>query len=259
MTEDPQASDPNVEEMNVDAPETQTEAAPASIDESPLPAIIEAEVSEPPTLRQFFDIPEKPTDKSDDHWESFQEKLAEEAKGIKWTAAMPDLGSKICELLDIKIHDLLLTAWKKVEAVRKAMEDSKQTPDKAVYLDLTEHSIDYETRPFIDVKIKSASVKKLTLNVVLNLKIKGFVLKIQNGAIREMQTGKCEGKGTVKYEKLTIAEKKVEPIKFPLSIRIPSLISIVEPDKEELAEKVAPAPSESKESKTEEDLERIEL
>lgn len=259
MTEDPQASDPNVEEMNVDAPETHTEAAPASNDESPLPASVEAEVSEPPTLGQFFDIPEKATDKSDDHWETFQEKLAEEAKGIKWTAAMPDLGSRIGELLDIKIHDLLLTAWKKVEAVRKAMEESKQTPDKAVYLDLAEHSIDYETRPFIDVKVKRASVKKLTLNVVLNLKIKGFGLKIQNGAIRELQTGKCEGKGTIKYEKLTIAEKKVEPIKFPLSIRIPSLISIVEPEEELPAESETPKPSEVKNSKSEEDLERIEL
>lgn len=259
MTEDPQASDPNVAEINVDAPETQTEAPPAASDESPLPASVEAEVSEPPTLRQFFDIPEKASDKGDDHWKAFQEKLAEEGKGIKWMAAMPDLGSKICELLDIKIHDLLLTAWKKVEAVRKAMEDSKQTPDKAVYLDLTEHSIDYETRPFIDVKIKSASVKKLTLNVALNLKIKGFGLKIQNGAIRELQAGKCEGKGALKYEKLTIAEKKFEPIKFPLSIRIPSLISIDEPEEEPPAEKAAPEPSEIKNSKPEEDVERIEL
>jgi hypothetical protein len=59
--------------------------------------------------------------------------------------------------------------------------------------------------------------------VALNLKVKGFGLKIQNGLIREMQTGKCEGKGTIKYEKLSIAEKKFEPIKFPLSIEIPNL------------------------------------
>ena len=107
---------------------------------------------------------------------------------------MPDLGSKIGDLLDIKIHDMLLTAWKKVEVVRQALEDSKQTPDKATYLDLTEHSIDYETKPFIDVKIKKASVKKLTLTVAMNLKLKGFGLKIQNGVIRELQAGKCEGK-----------------------------------------------------------------
>jgi hypothetical protein len=258
--EDSQTPEPSATEMNADTAEGENHKAPPTDDDSPLPPKLEAEVSEPPTLRQFFDIPEKATDKSDDNWTAFQQKLAEETKGIKWTAAMPDLGSKIGDLLDIRIHDLLLAAWKKVEAVRKALEDSKQTPDKAVYLDLTEHSIDYETKPFIDVKIKSASVKKLTLNVALNLKIKGFVLKIQNGAVREMQTGRCEAKGTIKYEKFPIAEKKLEPIKFPLSIRIPSLISIPDPTVEEPpTEKVVPKPNELKEPETEDQLERIEL
>jgi hypothetical protein len=183
----------------------------------------ESGASQPPTLREFFGLPEKPSDKGDDCWKTFQEKLVAETRDIKWTAAMPDLGSKIGELLDIKIHQVLLTAWKKVEAVRQALEESKQTPDKASYLDLTEHSVDYETKPFIDVKIKKASVKKLTFTVALNLKVKGFGLKIQNGLIREMQTGKCEGKGTIKYEKLSIAEKQFEPIKFPVSIEIPNL------------------------------------
>src|SRR5262249_4670203 len=116
-----------------------------------------------PTLREFFGLPTKAADKGDSNWKAFQQKLAEETKGIKWTAAMPELGEKICELLDIKIHDVLLTAWKKVDAVRQAIEESKQNPDKVSYLDLTEHSVDYQTKPFIDVKLKSASVKKLTL------------------------------------------------------------------------------------------------
>ncbi len=258
MTEDPQTPEARVEETTDDVTETQTVAAPAATAEPATPAVLEAEVSEPPTLRQFFGVPEKETD-GDDHWKAFQEKLAEEAKGIKWTAAMPELGSKIGELLDIKIHDILLTAWKKVEAVRQALEDSKQTPDKAVYLDLSEHSLDYATKPFIDVKIKSASVKKLTLNVVLNLKIKGFGLKIQNGVIRELQPGKCEAKGNIKFEKMSIAEKKFEPIKFPLSIKIPSLIPIAEPEEEPPVEEVAPETPETKEAKTDEQLERIEL
>jgi len=233
----------------------QTQLAPPSDNNSAAVTKAEEEVSEPPTLRRFFGIPEEASDQGDDYWKTFKKQLAEETQGVKWTAAMPDLGAKIGELLDIKIHDMLLTAWKKVEAVRQALEESKQTPDKASYLDLTEHNIDYETKPFIDVKIKRASVKKLTLTVAVNLKVKGFGLKVQNGLIRELQTGKCEGKGTIKYEKLTIAEKKFEPIKFPFTIAVPGLITIPETP-------VKPAPSKpsaASESRTEEDLERIEL
>ena len=216
----------------------------------------EVEVSEAPTLREFFGIPEKASEQGDDDWKAFQKKLAEETSGIKWTAAMPDLGSKIADLLDIKIHDMLLTAWKKVEVVRQALEESKKTPDKASYLDLAEHSVDYETKPFIDVKIKKASLKKLTLTVAMNLKVKGFGLKVQNGEIRELQAGKCEGKGTIKYEKLTIAEKKFEPIKFPLSIEIPSLIPIPVPPAKPTTEKGVAV---KEKTKTDEAVERIEL
>ena len=260
MTEDSPTAEPDVVELDIDEAKTQTATGPPPGEEPEAPAELEAEVTEPPTLRQFFGLPEKPADESGDDWKAFQKKLAEEAQGIKWTAAMPDLGSKICELLDIKIHNVLLTAWKKVEAVRQAMEESKQTPDKAVYLDLAEHAVDYETKPFIDVKIKRASVKKLTLHVTLNLKIKGFGLKVQNGVIRELQPGKCEGKGAIKYEKLTIAEKKSEPIKFPLTIRVPGMISIAEPEPEAPpAERVAAEPKEVKETQAREDVERIEL
>ena len=186
-----------------------------------------------PTLREIFQIPDQALDKGDEHWQAFKDKLKEEAKGIKWTAAMPDLAAKICELLDIKIHFILMTAWKKADALRQALADSKADPERSIYLDLVEHSIDYETNPFVEVKIKAVSVKKITLTVALNFKLKGFSLKVQDGAIIEINTGSCEAKGSIKYDKLTIAEKKLTPIKFPLTIKIPNLSSFGTPAEEE--------------------------
>jgi len=262
MTEDSKAA-AAAEEPTREASEQEATVAAATRangDESPAEAKAEVATVEAPTVRGIFAIPEEKTDEGDDRWKAFHEKLREEGKGIKWTAAMPDLASKIGELLDIKIHDVLLTAWKKVEALQKALEDSKQTPGKMVYLDLTEHSIDYETKPFIDVKIKSASVKKLTLTVLLNLKVKGFVLKIQNGAIRELQTGNCEAKGSIKYGTLSIAEKKLEPIKFPFSIPILGLISNPIPETTPEAEPAAGTEPKDAEGQTNSgNLERIEL
>ena len=201
-----------------------------------------------PTLRQVFSLPEKETDPSDDSWKSFQERVSKEVKGVKWIASMPDLAPKVCELLNIKIPDVLITAWKKVQDIQKVLEESKKTPDKIVYLELAEHTIDYQTKPSIDVKIKSATVKKVELSIQLGFKLRGFVLKIQNGGIREMQTGNCEAKGTIKYGSLTIAEKKLEAIKLPFSIPIPdniaSLIPVVnstaDPGDKKAEEKAVP-------------------
>ena len=209
-----------------------------------------------PTLRQVFSLPEKETDPSDDNWKAFQEKVTKEVKGVKWIASMPDLAPKVCELLDIKIPDVLVTAWKKVQDIQRVLAESKKTPDKTVYLELAEHNIDYQTKPSIDVKIKSANVKKLELPIQLGLKLKGFVLKIQNGRIKEMQTGQCEAKGTIKYGTLTIAEKKLEPIKLPLSIKIPDEIPFLSPvagvaEEKAVADTGVTAPEEA--------FERIEL
>lgn len=189
-----------------------------------------------PTLRQVFSLPEKQTDPSDDNWKSFQERVSKEVKGVKWIASMPDLAPKVCELLDIKVPDILVTAWKKVQDLKRVLEESRKTPDKIVYLELAEHTIDYLTKPSIDVKIRSATVKKLELPIQLGFKLRGFVLKIQNGGIREMQTGDCEAKGTIKYGALTIAEKKIEAIKLPFSIRIPDNIAFLIPGVRSAAE-----------------------
>ena len=212
-----------------------------------------------PTLRQIFSLPEKEDDPADDRWKIFQENVSKEVKGVKWIASMPDLAPKVCELLDIRIPDIFVTAWKKVEDLQRVIEESKKTPDKTVYLELAQHSIDYNSKPSIDVKVKKATVKKLELPIQLGFKLSGFVLKIQNGRIIEMQTGKCEAKGTLKYGSLTVAEKKLDPIKLPFSIDIPDEIPFLMPapanvksaaEKAE-ADPVVPAPDEP--------LERLEL
>ncbi len=84
-----------------------------------------------PTLRQIFELPEKgDADPSDDRWQAMQERISQEVKGIKWTAAMPDLIPKICDLLEIKVDDVLLAAWKKASELQTVIEKSKQTPEE---------------------------------------------------------------------------------------------------------------------------------
>lgn len=243
--------------------EVKSEVAAEDLEAPALTADVETEViaekvkTEPaaetvPTVREIFSLPEKGiADPSDDRWNAVQERLSEEVKGIKWTAAMPDLAPKLCQLLEIKIPDVLLAAWKKAKEIQAVIEKSKETPEEITYLELAEHSINSEHKPSIDVKLRGAKVKTIELLVQLGFKLKGFVLKIQNGGIREMQTGQCEVKGTIKYAGLSIAEKKLEPIKLPLTI--PMEVVSASPE-------IPESEPESEDAKQEpEALERIEL
>ena len=44
--------------------------------------------------------------------------------------------------------------------------------------------------------------------------LKGINLKIQAGTITEIQAGSCDFEGKIKYEDLTIANKKLGPIEL---------------------------------------------
>lgn len=173
----------------------------------------------PATLRDVFELPEADApERSSKGWKEFQRKIIKEVKGVK-LASIPDITKKFGELFDIPIPDIFLASWKKANAVQGVLEESRKSPETVMNIELGEHTIVSQHNPVIEIKMQNVTVKKLEFTLRLGFLLKGFNLKIQNGAIREMQTGVCQVKGTVEYEKLTIAEKKLAPITLPGSIK----------------------------------------
>ncbi|MDQ5845878.1 MAG: hypothetical protein M3539_11355 [Acidobacteriota bacterium] len=170
------------------------------------------------SVRDVFALPEQGSpDKPSESWSAFQERVTKEIKGIK-TAAMPDLAAKISDLLDVPIPGIFLTSWRKANVLQDVLAESKKTPEAVLNVELGEHTINSQHRPHIEITIQNRSVKKIEFILRLVFKLKGFVLKIQNGAIKEMVSGKCEVKGTLEYQGLTIAEKKLQEITLPGSV-----------------------------------------
>lgn len=186
----------------------------------------------PATLRDVFELPEpNAPERSSEKWQGFREKIIKEVKGVK-LASMPDITKKFGELFDIPIPDIFLASWKKANALQAVLEESRKSPETVMNIELAEHTIVSQHKPCIEVKIRNAVVKKLEFTLRLGFVLKGFNLKIKNGAIREMQTGLCEAKGTVEYDGLVIAEKKLAPIALPTLIKLAD--GEQEPEKEEV-------------------------
>lgn len=176
------------------------------------------------TVREVFDVPEPGSPaESSPRWQTFQQWMGEEVKGIK-SAAMPDVAAKIAELLEIPIPGIFLTSWKKSDAIRELLDESRKTPEAIMHLELAEHTINSQHKPHIEIRIKNTCVKKIEFTLKLLFKLKGFILRIQNGVIREMQAGTCEIKGTLEYQGLAIVEKKLAPINLPATIPLEVLM-----------------------------------
>lgn len=171
------------------------------------------------TLRQVFSVPaDDATEESPAPWKAFQDSLAKELKAIKCPVPMSELAPKIGELFDIEIPGLLVSSWKKAEDLKTILEESRKEPEAVRYLELAEHTIDSEHHPSLEVRIKSVSLKKIEFSIRVLFRLKGFVLRITDGRIKEMKTGSCEVEGTVDYGDLTILKKELAPIDFPGSI-----------------------------------------
>lgn len=175
-----------------------------------------------PTLGSLFSVPEhhdsdQLSGPSGGQWKALHDKLAREVKSVK-KASLPELAPKIAELFDIPIPDVLVSSWKKATEVQAVLYKSKASPEETFFTGLAEHTIDSEHHPYIEITIKGQPIRKIEFIVRLFLKLNGFVLKIQKGDIKEIQTGTLEAGGTVDYEGVRIAEKKFEKISLPGSV-----------------------------------------
>lgn len=168
------------------------------------------------TVRDVFELPEPGAEGTDD-WKAFKTRVSKEVKGIK-TAALPDLAKKVAELFEIPIPDIFLNSWKKAEGIKTLLEESRNAPETVMSAELGEHTINSQHRPQIEIRIQNKTVKKLEFTLKLVFNLKGFVLKIKDGRIREMQTGSCEVRGKMEYQGLLIADKKLAPITLPGAI-----------------------------------------
>src|SRR6267143_5128487 len=101
-------------------------------------------------LRKLFSFPDAAaTAAPSNEWQEFQSRLGREIKTIKWPAAMPDLTSKVAELFNVELPDLLVSSWKKAGELREALEESRKSPEEVIVLDLAEHEITNEYHPSI--------------------------------------------------------------------------------------------------------------
>jgi len=185
------------------------------------------------TLRQFFsynenDLSQKRLSEieSDEKMSSLKEVVSKEAKEISWPAAFNEIIKNIGDLLNIGIPNIMVMAWNKYRILLKYLDSEKYSPDETFLVPLAEHTIKSEHRPYIEILVNEKQVGKIEFNIDISLTLKGIILKIRDGRIKEILTGTCKGKGTIRYGNLVITEKETGSFTLPGSIELGNGIPI---------------------------------
>jgi len=185
------------------------------------------------TLNQIFAFKEKELaqDKlseieSSERIFSLKERVSKEVKEIKWPVTFSEIIKKIGDLLNIPIPDIMIKAWNKYGILQKYLDKKKYSPEETIIIPLAEHTIKSDHHPYIEILINDEPVGKIKFDINIALTLKGITLKIQNGRIKEILTGDCKGRGTIKYENLVILERQLGSISLPGSIDLGQGVTI---------------------------------
>jgi hypothetical protein len=179
------------------------------------------------TLDSFFSIAEKaksaklrPMLDSVEVVSALKEKVATLGKGLKWPGTLDGLLEKIPGLLNIQLTDIFATAWNKYRELRKYTNQEKYPPSETVLVSMAEHKIESVHQPYIEIMIDEVLWKKIDFQITVTMKLKGFVLKIQGGKIKEIRTGDLKGIGKIKCEGMVLLEKETESVDLPGTINL---------------------------------------
>lgn len=139
---------------------------------------------------------------------------------LAWRMMPKAIAGQLSGLLDIGLADILIGGWNKSFALRQQLQKSTNTPGKDLFLQLVEHKIKSTHEPYVTLLKNGQEVARLPFSISLELTLQGAVLRIRDGAVREIQTGQIKGKGSVKLAGATLIEKELEPINVPGTLEV---------------------------------------
>ena len=169
-------------------------------------------------LRTVFGEPDpRLRDKSSKQGQALAANMKRALAGVEWVASQHDLVTKMAEVLDLELPELLEKFWSKSDEIAVALKESRESPTEITDLGLVDHTIDATLEPYLELRVGNMPPYKIEFAVELECTLKGVVLRIKNGAILQVVVGTCEVRGTLKHGDLTLAtapREGAEPIRF---------------------------------------------
>lgn len=143
-----------------------------------------------------------------------KEAFIEKKPHLEWDMVSAKIIGKASELLDIKLNDILESAWKKYQQVEQCIEQGKENPDETYLVPLIEHTVVSEHHPKIEISLDEVSLGKVDFEILLKLELKGIILKIKGDKINGVKTGSCKCKCSLACEGIVIFEDSSETYDF---------------------------------------------
>jgi hypothetical protein len=184
------------------------------------------------TLNTLFGLPNKTfalealaVGIKEDELSALKGRILAMAAGLQWSTVEDEIVNGFSNLLETDVMDVIVKSWQKYGVLADSADKSKAT-GQAETVDLVDHTAKLTLTPYLEIEIAGVS-KQIPLDVSVEITLKGLRLSIEDGHIRSVRTGTCEGEGEIKIETLTVLKKPFGPIELPGRVKLGNGIPLV--------------------------------
>ncbi|HEV2962042.1 MAG TPA: hypothetical protein VG649_09480 [Candidatus Angelobacter sp.] len=150
--------------------------------------------------------------------DSIKERVAKGLRGLQWKAVEGEVRRKAGELLNIDVMGLIASAWREGKVMGR-LEEGNKSREGTAHIPLQQHTIESELEPYIEIQFGSLS-KKIVLNVKIEIKLSGLILKIEDSKIKAIEAGSVTGTGDINIKKVRLLRRGFGPIDLPAKVNL---------------------------------------
>lgn len=149
---------------------------------------------------------------SENHVAAIKDRLHELGYEKYWKDFLSSELSRVNDLMEIDLGQILGRAWVKLHELRKYADKTRYAENETIWVALADHSVKSEHHPHLDVISNDIKVGQLDFLVTLSILLKGVKLKIQAGRIKAFRTGSCKGSGELKIGGISLIKQETKEI-----------------------------------------------
>ena len=149
------------------------------------------------------------------------------AQGWSWGGIEKQFQAGFSSLLNIDLMQLISAAWAKYDVL--AEYGKQKGPEQIASVELLDHSMEVELHPYLEIYFAGLpQPKRLEFTVTLDLTLKAIKLNIENGVIKSVEAGSCEGEAGIEINGIECPKKpSFGPFDLPGKIGLGRGIPIV--------------------------------
>lgn len=160
-------------------------------------------------------------------YDAAKKELPADRKRLDSGALNGALKKALMTALDIALDDVLGQAWSGWHDMRKFADPQQTPPDDVNVVPITNHTIESEYKPEVDVVVNGIAVHTFPFHVSVTLDVQGGNLVVQRGMIQEIRLASLKLGGAVKLRDRTLLQKDVGEIDVPGVMRLARPIAIL--------------------------------